>query len=596
MKTHLVFELRFQAPQYYGTDQNKQQEWPPAWWRVFCGLMSSCVSMRNDEYSHAISQQFAKMEEDGEVTPTPRFDMERHRPFMSFLESLPPPMIIAVPTPPFRPGVFDFVPNNDISTDDDTVKKHRLVDMEYARINKPIPFTIFPKSKQGNMVTYAFDITGRSLPDGFAEWVGHAAAILQCVGTGKDIVMGRGSIVKGWEPDLSAGRVRWEMRQATVNQKSSLLYRSRKPHYLQLVPREGTYDELQDIYHMWEQGEYRKTPISATWMCPRLADDRKDQPWVAFQLLDPARPQSFAHLGLEEAFYVAHSSASAVYNRVRDEPLFDNASLYVLGKRAESLSKILKDEKKTEAEKAFAIASNQARLSFLPIPTVDGFRGLGDIRRLIVTAPPEDEEQVLWMANYLDGLFVQFNGKPRFVLSTICHSRSKQIPGGHSLLRRYVGMHTSWCTVTPSILPGSPGRKTKTLFRGKDPITGEGVDPITEKCMVRRGNEFVEVERCVAVPNSAYWDKLQSMCLRSITDAGVPEASVVATHASQEGRVSGGLRPGAFVAWPKKGPNARHVGRMLSHVHMELASPLQGPLAIGCGRHSYGMGVMIASE
>jgi CRISPR-associated protein Csb2 len=182
---------------------------------------------------------------------------------------------------------------------------------------------------------------------------------------------------------------------------------------------------------------------------------------------------------------------------------------------------------------------NQARYSYLPLPSIGHEHADAMIRRVMIIAPFGYEAEVRHLADQLDGLRLEpEDGADGPVLDHI---------GIDGVTRRYVEPCAVWASVTPVILPGHDDHKAeKTIKLIERALRQSGVD---------RPCKFT----WSALPNFGH-------CL-------------TAHRYDRDGRPVGYLRP-------------RYL-ESLTAVHLRLwfDGPVAGPLSIGAGRHC-GLGVL----
>jgi CRISPR-associated protein Csb2 len=101
------------------------------------------------------------------------------------------------------------------------------------------------------------------------------------------------------------------------------------------------------------------------------------------------------------------------------------------------------------------------RLSFLPLPTVNGkLNRIESIRRVLVAGPADHAERVRQLARRLAGEELIWEGDVRGILVPL--------PSSDWVVGRYTVPSRDWSTVTPVVLPGyddRDGRKTEALLR-----------------------------------------------------------------------------------------------------------------------------------
>lgn len=259
--------------------------------------------------------------------------------------------------------------------------------------------------------------------------------------------------------------------------------------------------------------------------------------WRAFRLVDPnddtyTIPQAkLMHL----AGMVRHLAIEAMMSnpprRVRDAGRW--VDQYVAGHQ--------------EAEGGSSVPHQQ--LSYVPLPSVGHTHTDPGIRRVLIVAPPDDEELLEHLARHLDGrqLRAEREGQLRCPVSL---SRVRR----DGVTDCYTRESRTWASFTPVILPGHDDRKP------------EKTRKLIRKALAQSGVE----QRC-EFEWSAHGHFAKSLSAHKYVRDGQ----------AKDGRLPAGYaRPGHLLD--------------LSAVHLRLTfeDPVAGPLVIGAGRH-YGFGLMV---
>ena len=176
------------------------------------------------------------------------------------------------------------------------------------------------------------------------------------------------------------------------------------------------------------------------------------------------------------------------------------------------------------------------RFSYLPLPTIGHQHADGMIRRLLIAEPyGGGGTRARWAARRLGGqVLIDKDGNGRGQLLELWRNSSKR------MVNRYVGEHRIWSTVTPAILPGfDDGKhvKAEKLFIRAIQQAGLSTDGITD----------------LTLRKAPFWSRSQH---------------------------------------PRNYDRPRYLKNLPAwHAQLEFSEPVQGPLAIGAGRH-VGLGTM----
>ncbi|MDR0967118.1 MAG: type I-U CRISPR-associated protein Cas5/Cas6 [Myxococcales bacterium] len=176
----------------------------------------------------------------------------------------------------------------------------------------------------------------------------------------------------------------------------------------------------------------------------------------------------------------------------------------------------------------------QRRFSYLPLPTFNpALQRFENIARVLVTAPNGMEREIEWISRRLGGSELVWHGEPV--------ARLEALERSDWVLKRYVATSQTWSTVTPVVLPGhddrSPGKAERLLRRA---FLQAGLEP-----------EVVDKIECLEWRATGFFTGIDQACRYLLPD-----------------KISG----------PR------------FHVRVRFKTQIEGPLAIGSGRHR-GLGV-----
>jgi len=488
MTNYLCLSITFLDPLFHGKGDYEQSEWPPSPMRLFQALLAgSRTGCRERKWSEIKADAFR------------------------WLESLDPPEIIA---PRGREGSAYrlFVPNNDL----DKVAA-------YWRQHKEPPenkqLAAFKSSKDvrsqllldGDTLHYLWSIESDDGVGGFphADVICRQANHLLALGWGIDQVVGAGKIIG----EADAVALRGQRWQPWVGHRTGMR-RLR-------VPICGSLDDLEKvhqtfikrladgIYHppikpnKFETYDY----IPKTMFPPR--------PYAAFEL-----PEGVAFRQVDVAKVAAMLRSLTIRCAKGDTQKFPGGSeTYVAG---------------------HAGTENQTppRFSYLPLPTIGHENADGMIRRLLVAEPIGGSGVYrCWAENRLrNSVLRDEDGNEWGALLDPWR------PASEAIIRRYVDSASTWCTVTPVVLPGFDDGK------------------------------LIKAER---------------LFFKALRQAGIPVDAIADLT----------LRKAPF--WPgSHTPRLYYRPKYLTdraswHVRIRFQEPVAGPIAIGAGRHC-GLGIFSA--
>jgi CRISPR-associated protein Csb2 len=489
MKRYLCISVTLLDPLFHGKGDRDEPEWPPSPMRLFQTLLAgSRTSCRNREWSDAKADAFR------------------------WLEKRKPPLILA-PAARRAPAYTLFVPNNDSD------KKFDRQDRLTGKVVEP------HRLMDGNQVHYLWTIE----EDDWTSIQPHADLLcretrhLLALGWGIDQVVGDGRILTEAEAAALPGQ-RW--RSWDGHWPGRQTYR---------VPTSGSLTNLEEVHQSFldrVNGDQYRPPIklkkfgAVTYMRQTALPPR---PYAVFEL-----PEGVAFRQLDAVKVAAMLRSLTCKLAKEDTYEFPGGSeRYVAGH--------LRDD-----------ASNQARFSYLALPTIGHRHVDGMIRRLMIAEPfGGDSSCAGWAQHRLrNAILRDEDGNERGVLLDLWRA------GSSEMIRRYVGESRTWCSVTPVILPGyddfkAPGR------HDKEQLTK--AERLLFKCLTHAGILTESVAE-VFMRRAPFWPGSQIPRLYHRPDYLADQ------HA----------RPG----W---------------HVRLVFHEPVSGPLAIGAGRHC-GLGIFAADD
>lgn len=489
MTPRLCISVTFLDALFHGTGDEQAVEWPPSPFRLFQALLAGLrTGSRNKKWSDAEMQAF------------------------KWLETRAPPEIVA-PVANKAITYTLYVPNND--GDEKFDRKERLA----GKVVRP------HRLATGDTVHYLWSIGGKMEPHARAqvEVLCRAARHMLALGWGIDQVVGHGRILSDDEVESLPGQ-RWVAH--AVHRPGQVAHR---------VPKTGSLTDLQDVHASFlKRVEGRQFRPS---LKPRIYDKvgyfRRSQllprPYAVFEL-----PEGVSFRQVDVVKVAAMLRSMTCRQAKEDTYEFPGGSeRYVAGH--------VKDDD-----------SNQARFSYLPLPTIGHAHADGMVRRLLIAEPFGGDSSYAGWAQYRlrNVTLIDEGGNERGTLLDLWRSSSDD------MIHRYVGESRTWSSVTPVILPGYDDFKAITLHDENQPT------------------------------------KAERLLIKSLVHAGIPLESIQSVT----------MRKAPF--WPGS-QHPRHYrrpdyladtrARPAWHVYLVFREPVSGPLAVGAGRHC-GLGIFAASE
>lgn len=490
MKRYLCISVTLLDPLFHGKSDGDEPEWPPSPMRLFQALLAgSRTGCRNREWSDEKAIAFR------------------------WLEQRKPPLIITPTGYRAKHAYTLFVPNNDSD------KKFDRQDRLTGKLVQP------HRLMDGDQLHYLWTIEEGDWPSAqpHAELLCCETRHLTALGWGIDQAVGDGRILTEAKAAALPGQ-RW--RSWDGHWPGRQIYR---------VPTGGSLADLGKVHQSFlgrVNDEQYRPPLklkkfgTVTYIRQSTLPPR---PYAVFELPEGI---SFRQVDVVKAAAMLRSLTCKLAKE--DTYEFPGGSEhYVAGH--------LKDDD-----------SDQARFSYLPLPTIGHPHADGMIRRLLITEPfGGDSSCAGWAQHRLHNAILRDeDGNERGILLDPWRA------GSSEMIRRYVGESRAWCSVTPVILPGY------------DDIKASG----------RHDKEQLT--------------KAERLLFKCLTHAGIPAESVAEVV----------MRRAPL--WPgSQAPRHYHRPDYLRdqharpgwHVRLVFREPVSGPLAIGAGRH-IGLGVFATAE
>lgn len=429
MSSYLCVSVTFLDRAFHGRKDGGVPEWPPSPLRLYQAIVASGASRwKGAEFR------------------------DRFFPLLEWLESLPPPMIVA-PTITEGATYRLSVPNNAMD-----IVARALVRGNTSGEGDANPAThramktVRPVRLIGSDTVHYLWKLPEDAPDsvlGYIELLGVVARSLVSLGWGIDLVVGRSGVMSQGEADALPGE-RW-------------LSHSGSGENVLRVPMGGTMAGLAKRHEAFLNrlppgGGFSPVPPLATF---GIADYRRDtdppvRPYAAFALVKPDASNFRMFNSVRDLRRVVGMMRDAT-RRAATQAGWDEGRIgsFVLGHGE-------------PAGYAKHIPVGEKRFSFLPIPSIEGrgkaaARVVGGVRRVLVMSFRADcDQEMKWAGRALSGteLLDEKNGEPMAILSLI--------PASDQVLCSYVREAVNWASVTPVVLPGFDDRsvsKTEALLR-----------------------------------------------------------------------------------------------------------------------------------
>ncbi len=406
--THLRLSVRFLGPAFHGRRDKNLPEWPPSPLRAFQGLV--CAASARTRSAGTLG---------------------RFEPALRWLESLPPPTVIAPVGAPGKP-YCTAVPNNDLDVLAAAWAKGQEPKKQPTKL-KTLKSIRPTWMRSGDAVHFLWPLS-TSLPSAaHLELLQLAARSLSALGWGIDFVVGDAGLIdddsieqlpgERWRP-AAEGAAEGGLRVPIIGTLDALV--SREAGFRSRLDPGGYYRSPPPLtaFAVWS---YRQATAPAARSVAAFALLRPDAGGMC--AFDPVRRGLTVAAQLRRAARLAAESAGWPDDRV---------SALVLGH--------------SEQPGSPHIPAGSRRFAYLPLPSLE-WRGAGErvgaIRRAIVTSFSGDlDTEVQWARRNLSGqaLVEEQTGATQALLALI--------PINDRALRRYLEPASMWTTVTPVVLPG----------------------------------------------------------------------------------------------------------------------------------------------
>ena len=187
------------------------------------------------------------------------------------------------------------------------------------------------------------------------------------------------------------------------------------------------------------------------------------------------------------------------------------------------------------------------RFSYIVLPTIGHPNADGMIRRVMIAEPHGgDGTHAAWAASRLRGQVLKDNAGYAAAVLRTCDAQEK-------VVRRYMGPSRNWASVTPVVLPGY--------------------------------DDF----KAIKPDRAAHATKAERLFLKAVEQAGLPIQAVTDVALRKAPVWPGSLHPRQY----RRPDYLQHLPGW--HARIAFREPVEGPLALGAGRHC-GLGVLAAED
>lgn len=402
MTSFLCITIRFLQPYAHGRHGDGDPEWPPSPLRMLQALVAASAGRWNErrELNHSVAA-------------------------IRWLESLPPPRIVAPNSAPSSIGCQFYVPDN---TSDLLVPAWRKGDI--TKQPKRTEKIVRPTYLEGSPLHYLYPLANGNCPH--LEVLSAAARSITHLGWGVDMVVANAHVISEEQTRQLGGRC-W---QPTTNGRTPLR-----------VHTVGTLDDLirkhSDFLNRITGNEFR--PVGPLRVFDVVQYQRQDEPlgrpWRVFEL----RNTDGSH------FRYPHRRLIHIAGMVRH--------LAIEQMKADPPSSVPENWVETYvAGHARADSEHHRQFSYLPLPSVGHRHADPGVRRVMIAAPPGDDAWLDHLVRRLAGQELkprgdEFAGREPPILVPM----PRQIRDG--VVRCYTEPANVWHSFTPLILPGHDDHK-----------------------------------------------------------------------------------------------------------------------------------------
>ncbi len=411
MNSVLCFTVRFldPVPRFHGRGGDGDPEWPPSPLRLFQALVAAAATRWRDDQFRDYAQ-----------------------PALHWLERLSP-SITAPQVPDESFGYRMYVPNN---SGDLMTAAWARGDTETSMAKYRVEKDVRPTHLSGEAVHYLYPLPDDGCPH--LQVLQAAARSVTHLGWGVDMVAADAKVITQVEADKLSGH-RWRV----VTDGGTPLR----------VPKAGTLANLTEKHtaflgRLSADGFKPVPPLQCFdvvgYASPTAGTPADPRPVVAFELRTP----DFTAFQPYDPCRRTRDVAGMVRRAVADLA----ARMRPFGWTDEHINTFVHGHTPNGRDRATGPAADR-RFAYLPLPSVlryDGGSKMGDIRRVLIAAPPECRDAVMW-AKVLSGhdLTPERDTRPATLrLIDLPPAAMASDPN----LGPYLGTSATWSTVTPVVL------------------------------------------------------------------------------------------------------------------------------------------------
>lgn len=409
MNSFLCITIRFLQPYSHGRGEDESPEWPPSPLRLMQALVAAAAGRWNE-----------------------RSLLQHATPAIRWLETLPPPCIIAAPAVRDSQPYRLYVPDNVADKVAAAWSRGRDASIADYRTEKDV----LPLAIDGEAVRFLYGLTAES-----KDWGEHvsvlttAARSITHLGWGIDMAVGDASILTLEQVTQLQG-VRW---QISLTGGTPLR-----------LPKAGTLDDLirkhTDFLNRVTDDGFRPVPPLRVFDIVRYRSQHEpaQRPFRLFELrnLDGSRfrypHRKFIHI----AGMVRHLAIEAMKKDPPRGQADDWVESYVAGH--------VTDRSQTHRQ-----------LSYLPLPSIGHEHTNPGVRRVMIAAPMGDDAWLDHVARRLAGRPLKPLRGDEFGCDSDGDGNPHEPPllvplrsSGDGVTRRYTDASNTWHSFTPVILPG----------------------------------------------------------------------------------------------------------------------------------------------
>lgn len=403
---HLCFSITFLNQCFHGRGEDGDPEWPPSPLRLMQALVAAAAGRWNE-----------------------RMNIQQAASALKWLETLPPPDIIAPAATPASLPYRLYVPDNVMDRVAASWSRGNDASIADYRTEKDVLPVVIDGDGKAVHYVYRMDTSSPNYDD-FIKTITLAARSITHLGWGIDLVVGNASSLTAEEVAQLQG-VRWR-----PSPKGGLQLRT---------PQIGTLDDLTrkhtDFLRRVGKDGFRPVPPLREFNVThyRSQDDLFRQPYRVFELRDyDGARYRYSHRRLIHIAGMVRHLAIGVMEKDPPRGVADDwVETYVAGH-------------------AVAGSSDHSQVSYIPLQSIGTDHTDPGVRRVMIMAPVGDDARLDHLARRLSGLTLkpvrgdEFGNREPPLLVPVRND---------NVARFYTKPSSTWASVTPVILPGHDDHK-----------------------------------------------------------------------------------------------------------------------------------------